>query len=762
MAAGTLLGGRYELRNRLGAGGAGTVWSAFDTTLRREVAVKLISVDGVPFAEMGSMVERFRREAQAVAMLNHPNVVTAYDFGLHDEDAYLVMERIVGVSLAEHLRRIQATGAAGFDEPTVVRIGRQVCAGLAIAHRARLVHRDLKPSNLMLVEATGVVKIVDFGIARAEEQSRLTATGSYLGTLPYVAPEQMGADPVDGRADLYSLGCVLHELASGRSPYEAQTPMQWMAAHQYGTPAPLRSHIPAASAGLEALLLRLLEKKPGYRPAGADEVGQALARMVATQRVIGGPELDTGAHLLARLAAGVEIPWSNVARPVPPDAGLTAPETPVTRSVEPAMSFTGPTDSGVFTPPLDPPDTGGPRPGTPPLDPGTLTGAGMLPVTALAGRAPADLTPPPSAYVSPPAGIPVSPATVGLRTPPPVGYPPPAGRTPAPPRPRGPAQRPPEGRPRPRASGGHPVPAPARRRRTGLWVFVAVLLLLGGAAGVVAYLHPFKHRRPAAQPQTSAPAFVPSVGDCFVSGWASASDADASSVWAASDRSVPVSCAGAHTFEVVSVQDVDRPAGTPLPPVATSPLVRTIYHACVTDADDYLGGDWRGAYAWLGVALPNATAWQKGAHWRACVLVSTATWQGTPTTSTSSLRDGLRGDRPAALRCFTGSAGTATSCTGSHTDEVVGVFRAAAGPWPGAGAVHNLARAACATQLAHYLGLAGSAQLNNRLLGWSWWPPDQEQWELGNRAVVCTAKAYTPGGTMRGSVRGIGNADPTT
>jgi len=421
MSAGTVLGGRYELRVRLGAGGAGTVWKGFDTTLRREVAVKLIALDAVPMTEIGPMIERFRREAQAVAALNHPNVVTAYDFGLQDDVAFLVMELIVGASLADHLRRIQATGAAGFDEPTVVRIARHVCAGLAVAHRARLVHRDLKPSNLMLVESTGQVKIVDFGIARAAEQSRLTRTGSYLGTLPYVAPEQMGADPVDGRADLYSLGCALHELASGRSPYEAQTAMQWMSAHQYQQPTPLRRHVPAASAELEALILRLLAKKPEYRPADADAVTDALVGMVATARVIGGPEVDTGAHVRARIAAGL-TDEPNVARAVPDGAVLVTPKPvsgpPVSSPpVSPAPVVGATTESGYFAPPYD---LGA---GGVPVDRGAVTGGGALPETSVVDRRPAEpISPVRGLVAAPGAGTwpgptspaaPVSPGVLG-------------------------------------------------------------------------------------------------------------------------------------------------------------------------------------------------------------------------------------------------------------------------------------------------------------------------------------------------------------
>src|ERR1043166_6826626 len=233
MATGLTLSDRYELRTRLGVGGAGAVWRAYDLTLQREVAIKLIALDGPGLGvDIEGPISRFRREARAVAALNHPNIVAAYDFGVHDDVAFLVMELVEGASLAAHLRRRRQAGLGGFDEGQVIHLARQVCAGLSVAHRARLVHRDMKPSNLMVADADGRVKIVDFGIARIEEQSRLTRTGSYLGTLPYVAPEQMDAAPIDGRADLYSLACVLFELMTCRSPYDAKSPMQWMSAHQ--------------------------------------------------------------------------------------------------------------------------------------------------------------------------------------------------------------------------------------------------------------------------------------------------------------------------------------------------------------------------------------------------------------------------------------------------------------------------------------------------------------------------------------------------
>jgi hypothetical protein len=161
----------------------------------------------------------------------------------------------------------------------VLTIGMQVSAGLAAAHAAGLVHRDLKPANLMTVRPSGDMKIVDFGIARSGDLGRLTATGDYLGTLPYASPEQMNPGDVDGRSDLYSLGCVLFELLTGRSPYDATSPAQWISAHQSATPIPLRRLLPAAPVELERLVNDLLAKNPAQRPAGAAVVRARLERI---------------------------------------------------------------------------------------------------------------------------------------------------------------------------------------------------------------------------------------------------------------------------------------------------------------------------------------------------------------------------------------------------------------------------------------------------------------------------------------------------
>src|SRR5215475_2831235 len=272
MSDGTVIASRYELRDELGRGGFGAVWRAYDRTLSRDVAVKIVSFEQMTDPD-GAMA-RFRQEARAVAAFNHPNIVTAHDFGEHDGSAYLVMELVTGGSLADEQAR--SPGGQGLPIARVRSVADQVCAGLGAAHAAGLVHRDLKPANIMLA-GSGAVKIVDFGIVWVDNQSRLTRDGEHLGTLRYAAPEQLESGVVDGRADLYSLGCVLYELLSGRSPYRATTPADWIAAHLTAVPTPLRAVRPEVPDGLAALVHRMLAKEPARRPADANAVRQALA-----------------------------------------------------------------------------------------------------------------------------------------------------------------------------------------------------------------------------------------------------------------------------------------------------------------------------------------------------------------------------------------------------------------------------------------------------------------------------------------------------
>ena len=189
-----VLSGRYKLISTLGQGGMGEVWRGLDTMLNRPVAVKLIRLSAAPSAaDYDDAVRRFRREAQAVAALNHPNIVTAYDFGI-DTDTntpYLVMEMIEGRPLSAELAERASAGDGPLPLGRVLAIATDVCAGLSAAHAAGVIHRDLKPANLMTVARTGRVKIVDFGIARGGSLSRVTQTGSIVGTVAYIAPEML-------------------------------------------------------------------------------------------------------------------------------------------------------------------------------------------------------------------------------------------------------------------------------------------------------------------------------------------------------------------------------------------------------------------------------------------------------------------------------------------------------------------------------------------------------------------------------------------
>jgi eukaryotic-like serine/threonine-protein kinase len=275
-----VLSGRYKLISALGQGGMGEVWRGLDTRLNRPVAVKLIRLSAAPSgADYDDAVRRFQREAHAVAALNHPNIVSAYDFGIDAETnmPYLVMEMIEGRPLTAEVAERKAAGQGPLPIGRVLAIATDVCAGLSAAHTAGVIHRDLKPANLMTVTSTGRVKIVDFGTARGDSLTRVTQTGLIVGTVAYIAPEMLMHDEIDGRADIYALGCVLYELLTGRSAYDAADATQFIAAHLHRAPTLLRDLLPEAPEALEALLVDMLAKSPEFRPANAAKVASRLA-----------------------------------------------------------------------------------------------------------------------------------------------------------------------------------------------------------------------------------------------------------------------------------------------------------------------------------------------------------------------------------------------------------------------------------------------------------------------------------------------------
>jgi serine/threonine-protein kinase len=264
-----LFADRYRLERRLGVGGMSTVQLAFDTRLERYVAVKLLAEH---LAEDASFVSRFRREALAAARLVHPNVVQVFDFGLDEETGrqFIVMEHVDGQSCAEILRD---EGALPPEE--AVNILTQACRGLDYAHRNGVVHRDVKPGNL-LRSTEGVVKLADFGIAKAAEDSEITKAGSVLGTAAYLSPEQARGEKAGPPADLYALGVVSYQLLTGRLPYEAAS-LTDLARMQEGSP-PLSPHDmdPEVPGALSEAVMRALHPLPEGRYEGALEMGDAL------------------------------------------------------------------------------------------------------------------------------------------------------------------------------------------------------------------------------------------------------------------------------------------------------------------------------------------------------------------------------------------------------------------------------------------------------------------------------------------------------
>ena len=268
------LAGRYTIERPLGHGGMATVYLARDDDLGRPVAVKLLAESLAADPEFRA---RFIREARAAARLNHPNVVPVFDAGEDGGRPYIVMEYVDGETLADVLRR---RGRVPPEEAVDIVV--QACTGLQHAHAAGIVHRDVKPRNLLL-RTDGALKVVDFGIARAAEATRLTAAGTILGTVAYIAPEQAAGDDVTAAADVYSLGVVLYELLTGKTPYAADSLGSLVRRQAAASFAPVRTLAPQVSPALEAVGLRALASEPGDRPSAGElarELCSALGEAV--------------------------------------------------------------------------------------------------------------------------------------------------------------------------------------------------------------------------------------------------------------------------------------------------------------------------------------------------------------------------------------------------------------------------------------------------------------------------------------------------
>ena len=273
---------RYEVGRLLGAGGMAEVFEGRDRLLARRVAVKVLLAQ---FARDPAFLIRFKREAQAAASLSHPNIVAVYDTGVEAGTQFIVMEFVEGRTLREVLR------AEGPLLPArAAEVGVAVCGALAAAHARGLIHRDIKPGNVM-VTADGVVKVMDFGIARATASATITQTSAVVGTAQYLSPEQAQGLVVDARSDVYSLGCCLFEMVTGVVPFSGATPVAIAYRHVREAPTPPSQLNPDVPGGLEAVVLKAMAKLPANRYQTAVELRADLERVLAGQPVHATPLL---------------------------------------------------------------------------------------------------------------------------------------------------------------------------------------------------------------------------------------------------------------------------------------------------------------------------------------------------------------------------------------------------------------------------------------------------------------------------------------
>jgi serine/threonine protein kinase len=295
LVEGLRLGDRYVLEERIASGGMAHVWSALDDVLQRQVAVKVMRAD---LDNEEVFAERFRDEAQHSASLMHPNITTVFDYGEDDHRSFLVMELVEGLPLSAIIR-----DQGALDAENVRSILAQAALALGTAHEAGVVHRDVKPANILL-RSDGVVKLTDFGIARAMDAIGHTRVGEMVGTPNYISPEQAVGAKATGASDLYALGVVAHEMLTGIRPFDRGTPIATAMSHVNEPPPPLGDDVPT---DLRAVVATLLEKDPEKRPANARTVAVLLG--VASNELSG---LDLG------LAAGVDSDYVLPATPITP------------------------------------------------------------------------------------------------------------------------------------------------------------------------------------------------------------------------------------------------------------------------------------------------------------------------------------------------------------------------------------------------------------------------------------------------------------
>ena len=267
-----ILGGRYELEERIGNGGMAEVYKAHDRLLSRTVAVKILHE---AYKNDTEFIEKFHREAKAAAGMSHPNIVNIYDVGIEGDDHYIVMEYVPGSTLKKKIQ-----DEAPLDIPTAVHIAKDIADGLAHAHANNIVHCDIKPHNILMT-MDNRAKIADFGIARAVTESTLTYSGSVIGSVHYFSPEQARGIGITPKSDVYSLGIVLYEMLTARLPFNAENPVSIAMKHIEEDPIPPTTYRPQISPMLESIVMRAMSKNPETRPSSFELV-QELSNVEKT------------------------------------------------------------------------------------------------------------------------------------------------------------------------------------------------------------------------------------------------------------------------------------------------------------------------------------------------------------------------------------------------------------------------------------------------------------------------------------------------
>ena len=257
---GQVLDNRYRIEKIIGMGGMAVVFRAEDLLMRRIVAVKILKDD---IARDEVSVKRFINESKAVSMLSHPNIVTIYDVSVRSDAKYIVMEYIEGITLKNYMTK---KGKLEFRE--IIMYTEQVLRALEHAHQKGIVHRDIKPQNIMLLK-NGIIKVMDFGIAKLPNAETVTVKDSAIGTVYYISPEQASGKPIDARSDIYSLGVMMYEMATGKLPFTADSPVSVALKQINDTAKPVKEEMPSLPLGLSQIIARAMDKDPDMRRRAA-------------------------------------------------------------------------------------------------------------------------------------------------------------------------------------------------------------------------------------------------------------------------------------------------------------------------------------------------------------------------------------------------------------------------------------------------------------------------------------------------------------